>query len=84
MSFQIVASIVLLVGHVAHGESLRLEQKLDDLVNVVSLGELKLTCRIRGAEDFVWLYMDAPITDEQVQIEIKNMPVSSNFTFESE
>lgn len=78
MSFQMVWSVVLLMGHAVRSDSLRLEQELDDLVNVVSLGELKLTCRIRGAEDFVWLYMDAPITDEQGQIEIKNMP--SKFT----
>lgn len=81
MAVQCAAFIAAVLATVATAGNLIIEQELDDQVNVKSLEELKLVCKIRGVTDgFTWLYDDQPISLDSETIEIKHMPVS---TFEA-
>jgi len=70
-----VVVVVAALASVAMAGNLEIEQKLDDQVNVISLEQIKLTCRIKGAETFTWLYNDQPISTGET-IEIKDTLVN--------
>ena len=57
------------------GQTLHIEERLQD-TEVESLGELKLTCKIRGAEKFQWLNEDQPVATDDNSLTIKTTLVN--------